>query len=51
MSRRPHILAMGTKRFECVYDCWQYGSGCVLECLSCDHWKRFGLMTWPQRVP
>jgi hypothetical protein len=42
---------MGTKRFEDVLDCWRHGTGCVLECLSCGHWKRYGMMTWPKRVP
>jgi len=36
---------------EDVGDCWHHDSGCILECLSCGHWKRFSLLTWPKGVP
>jgi hypothetical protein len=41
---------MGTKRFEDLDDCWRHGTGCIVECLACGHWKHFNLLSWPKRV-
>jgi hypothetical protein len=30
---------MTTKRFEDLHDCWRHGTGCIVECLACEHWK------------
>jgi hypothetical protein len=42
------MLAMGTKGFEDLEDCYRHGTGFVVECLACGHWKHFSLLNRPQ---
>jgi hypothetical protein len=42
---------MGTKRFECIYDCWQHTGSAVVECLGCGNWIGYNMLSWPKSVP
>jgi hypothetical protein len=35
---------MSTERFESLDDCWRHGTGAVVECSRCGHWRAFGNM-------
>jgi hypothetical protein len=39
---------MGTKRFEDLEDYNRHGTGFVVACLACGHWKHFSLLTRPK---
>jgi hypothetical protein len=50
-QRHPHMLAMGTKRFEDLYDCWRHVTGASVEYLNCGQHKCYRMPTWPKKVP
>jgi hypothetical protein len=51
MRSPAHAAGMTTKRFDDLGDCWRHGTGCVVECLTCGHWRHYHMLSFPRGVP